>query len=58
MEEIMKIGIVTIYDAYNYGSYLQAYALQKVLKSQGHEVIILNCSKDKFRIIKKLIATC
>lgn len=29
----MKIGIITVYDAVNYGSYLQAYALKEVLKN-------------------------
>lgn len=52
----MNIGIVTIYDAFNFGSYLQAYALQKVLEKSGHQVSILNCSNDKFRNFKKIIA--
>ncbi len=29
----MDIGIVTVYNAVNYGSYLQAFALQEILKS-------------------------
>ena len=45
----MKIGIVTIYDAYNYGSFLQAFALQEFLINEGHEVYIL----DFFSIIEK-----
>ena len=40
----MKIGIVTIYDAYNYGSFLQAFALQEFLINEGHEVYILDFS--------------
>lgn len=31
----MKIGIITVYDAVNYGSFLQAYCLQKTLNSMG-----------------------
>lgn len=35
----MKIAIVTVYDSIvNYGSFLQAYSLSKVLESKGHEV--------------------
>lgn len=35
----MKIGILTVFDAVNYGSYLQAYCLQKVLKERGYNDI-------------------
>ena len=31
----MKVGVLTVFDAVNYGSYLQAYCLQSVLKSKG-----------------------
>lgn len=31
----MKIGVLTVYDAVNYGSFLQAYCLQQVLKEKG-----------------------
>lgn len=41
----MRIAIVTIYSAFNYGSFLQAYAMQETLKKMGHEVDMLNCSK-------------
>lgn len=33
----MKIGIVTIYKCYNYGSFYQAYGLQKYLEDLGHQ---------------------
>lgn len=35
----MKIGILTVFDAVNYGSYLQAYCLQKVLNDNGYDDI-------------------
>ncbi len=35
---LMKIGIVTFYDAPNYGAMLQAYALWKYLEARGHQV--------------------
>lgn len=38
----MKIGIVTVHSAHNYGTVLQAWALQLYLKQQGHEVEIVN----------------
>lgn len=31
----MKVGIITVFDAVNYGSYLQAYCLQRVLNEKG-----------------------
>lgn len=38
----MKIGILTQPLEENYGGVLQAYALQKVLKDMGHEVVTIN----------------
>lgn len=38
----MKIGILTFHASHNYGSMLQAYALQTCLTSMGHEVLIIN----------------
>lgn len=38
----MKIGIMTINSAYNYGCVLQAWSLQKFLEKEGHEAQIIN----------------
>ena len=38
----MKIGIMTINSAYNYGCVLQAWSLQRYLEKQGHEASIIN----------------
>ncbi|SFA82377.1 Polysaccharide pyruvyl transferase [Acetitomaculum ruminis DSM 5522] len=38
----MKIGIITFNSAHNYGAVFQVWALQEKLKSQGHEVEIIN----------------
>lgn len=38
----MKIGIITFHAAHNFGSMLQAYALQTFLSSKGHKVEIIN----------------
>ena len=35
----MKIGIITFHAAMNYGSVLQAFALQEYLRSRGNENI-------------------
>ena len=42
-----KIGVITIHDADNYGSALQAYATQKVIQYLGYEAIIIDhiCTK-------------
>ncbi len=46
----MKVGIVTVYNTPNCGSFLQAYALQKVLQQKGHEVyFIKNVMSQKRR---------
>ena len=37
-----KIGIITIHKIYNYGSVLQAYALQNVCESMGYIVEIID----------------
>lgn len=38
----MHIGIITFHASFNYGSMLQAYALQTFLTKQGHKVEIVN----------------
>lgn len=38
----MKIGVLTLPLAYNYGGILQAYALQKVIKNMGYDVERIN----------------
>lgn len=38
----MKIGIITFHAAFNYGSMLQAYAMQTFLERQGNSVEIVN----------------
>lgn len=38
----MKIGILTFHASHNYGSMLQAYAIQKELQLLGHDSLIIN----------------
>ena len=40
--EIVKIGLITYHSAYNFGSVLQAYAMQEYLKSEIGNCEIIN----------------
>lgn len=56
----MKIGIVTVYDSLNLGSYLQAYALGSVLKERDNEVYYIKGGNSKIyanQIKKSLISS-
>ena len=44
----MRVGIVTVQDSNNFGSFLQAYALQAVLKEMGHEVYFIRSRSKKY----------
>lgn len=48
----MKIGIITVPDAANFGSFLQAYSLQTVLEELGHDVCFINGWDSKY--VRKL----
>lgn len=43
----MKIGIFTYFDGCNFGEQLQAYTSQKYFEALGHDVWLINYSKDK-----------
>ena len=38
----MKIGIISVNNAHNFGTTMQAYALKQYLDDQGHEAQIIN----------------
>jgi len=38
----LKVGILTHHNIKNYGAYLQAYALFKIIEELGHDVVIVN----------------
>ena len=42
-----KVGILTFHASYNYGSMLQAFALQHILKNFGYESKIINFRTEK-----------
>ena len=43
----MKIGILTMNRIINYGSFLQAYGLQQMLRSLGHEVEFMDIGPEQ-----------
>lgn len=51
----MRIGIITVPDAANFGSYLQAYSLQIVLERAGHDVFFVRAWDKKY--VRKLFYT-
>lgn len=53
----MKIGILTVPFNNNYGGFLQAFALKRILTCMGHEVIFINRRRNRnFKtIIKDLL---
>lgn len=50
-----KVGIITFHAPHNYGSMLQAYALQHIIKSLGYDCEIINfrsrVQKDMYKPI-------
>lgn len=44
----MKIGIVTVPDSANFGSFLQAYALKLVLEEGGHTVVFFRTREQDY----------
>lgn len=60
-----KIGVVTFFNNYNYGSVLQCYALQQILKRNNIQPVVLNQVeggvkwkiKKSYRILNLIIST-
>ena len=50
----MKIGTITFHCSYNFGSALQAYALQEYLLKLGHDVHIIDYRSRNFNEYKIL----
>ena len=42
----MRIGILTFHRALNYGAFLQAYALRRVMSEMGHQVEVVDYWPD------------
>ena len=43
----MKVGIMTMHRIVNYGSFLQAFGLMKIIESLGHQASFVDYSIDK-----------
>ena len=43
---MMKIGILTFFESDNYGTVLQAYALQDYIESLGHQAILIHLQRN------------
>ena len=54
----MKIAIISLPLSYNYGGYLQCYALMEVLRGIGHEPIFLQRENGEKPSPKKNIVNC
>lgn len=50
----MKIGILTVPFNNNYGGFLQAFALKRVLESIGHTVMIINRQRNRNRTLRSI----
>lgn len=50
----MEIGILTYHAAYNYGSVLQAFATQEIIKQLGYKAEIINYRMDEQKKFYKL----
>ena len=48
-----KVGIITFHAAHNYGSMLQAYALQQVILNMGYQCEIINFRTERQKNIYK-----
>lgn len=51
----MKIGILTVPFNNNYGGFLQAFALKRVLESMGHKVMFINLRRDRIRTLRSIL---
>ena len=53
----MKIGIISVNNAHNFGTCMQAYALTQYLRSAGHTAQVINyrnpAIENSYRIVKK-----
>ncbi|WP_026766539.1 polysaccharide pyruvyl transferase family protein [Selenomonas ruminantium] len=50
----MKIGILTYHKSINYGSVLQCWSLQQILKKRGYDVEVIDYHPDKYNEIYDL----
>ena len=51
----MKIGILTVPFNNNYGGFLQAFALKRVLEGMGHKVMFINRQRNRTRTPRSIL---
>ena len=49
----MKVGIITLSCAYNYGAVLQAYATQQFISQAGYDAILIDYVTERYQIDDK-----
>jgi len=54
MSEKKDVGILTLYDAFNYGAFLQAYAMQEILRKEGYSPYFIKDNGESKNTVKKL----
>lgn len=54
----MKIAIMTQPLGRNYGGLMQAYALQKVIRDAGHDVVTVNRHHNNPKLVKSIVRGC
>ena len=52
-----RVGVITFLHNHNYGSSLQAYALQRVIREMGHDCVHLDYDPDRREKVLNLIRT-
>lgn len=52
-DEGMNIGILSMQRIYNYGSFLQAYALKAILEEMGHKVFFVDIERVNKKTVSK-----
>ena len=49
----MKVGIITLSCAYNYGAVLQAYATQQFISHAGYDAVLIDYITEQYQIDNK-----
>ena len=49
----MKVGLITLSCAYNYGAVLQAYATERFLNQHGYDAVLIDYVTERYQIDTK-----
>ena len=50
----MKVGLITLSCAYNYGAVLQAYATERFLNQHGYDAVLIDYVTERYQLILKI----